>query len=489
MQVEQLHRLSSDARTQIVRTLAARFPNDPLAYSREVLGITPTHQQQQIAEALMRPPYRVLIRSANNLGKTHALACLCSWWYDSFDPSVVLATAPTQRSVRDLLFKELRTLRPFPYDWSPKDTRLQSKPDHFCHGFTARDEDSFKGQHAGRLLIVFDEAVGVDRPFWTATETMFVGEGRHGWLAAYNPTDVTSYAYKAEASGQWSVVHLSALDHPNILAELRGEPPPIPSAIRLSRVLDRIAAECEDLGTSRAEGDFEFPIGSGHYYKPLTPDFEVQVLGRWPSVAFDALFSPTLWEQALHPSVWDRTRAVQIGCDVARFGKDKTAFAVRQGINLIHLEKRQGWNTRQIADRCRELCHTYAPPGINPRQVRCLIDDTGGYGSGVVDYPDGYQFIGVNAAETASDPTKFGTRRTELWCLVRSALDQHAFRVSAVQHGRELLDELREDYLGVRYSLDKRGRRMMEGKLHTRERTGRSPDLADAVNLAWYIGN
>ena len=66
----------------------------------------------------------MLVRSANNQGKTFAAACLASWFFDSFAPSVTLATAPSMAQVRDLLFKELRTVRPLPYGFLPKDTRL-----------------------------------------------------------------------------------------------------------------------------------------------------------------------------------------------------------------------------------------------------------------------------------------------------------------------------------------------------------------------------
>jgi phage terminase large subunit len=482
----QVAQLSRADQLKLLKVLAARFPADPNGYISDFLGKTLTPQQQHINTCLLTPPYRVLIRSANNQGKTFNLACIANWWYDTFRPGVMLATAPSSRQVRDLLFKEIRTMRPTSDGLSPKACRIEDAPNHFAHGFTARDEDGFKGQHEGNLLMIFDEAVGVDRGFWTAAETMFTGEPGCGWLAAYNPTDVTSFAYAAEASDLWHVVHLNALEHPNIIAELRGEPPPIPSAIRLKRVLQRIAKECEFCGATKADDScFEFPAGSNRWYKPLTIDFEVQILGRWPSSSFDGVWSKMILEQCNRPFAVNDQHPVQIGCDVARFGRDLTGFAVRKGLGLIHLEVHAQWTTAQIANRLRELCYLYRGKQ-DPKRIPCLIDDTGGYGSGVIDYPEGFNFLGINSSESAREPNKYPNVRTELWFTARSAADVGAFNLGSLRAGHELMKQLNDDLLSTKYSLDRANRRQVESKKHTKSRSGRSPDLGDAVNLAWY---
>jgi hypothetical protein len=141
----------------------------------------------------------------------------------------VLTTAPTDRQVRDLLWKEVRVQRGKQRGGfrGPKMPRLESTADHFAHGFTAKDGDSFQGNHSAHTLIIFDEAVGVAPEFWETAESMFVGEG-HAWLAIFNLTDTSSQAYTEELSGGWHVISLSLLEHPNIAAELAGLPPPFP---------------------------------------------------------------------------------------------------------------------------------------------------------------------------------------------------------------------------------------------------------------------
>lgn len=476
-----------------IRRVAASYKDDAEGYAVEYLGVGLTPQQQQIAERLTEPPRRVLVPSANKVGKTFAAGWLINWHHDNHDPGIVLATSTTGRQVRNQLFKEVRRLRPFGLGLMPKAPEIRHRENHFVLGFSTNKSDGFQGNHEGSLLIVMDEATGVASELVDRGETMFSAEKGHGWVAFYNPHDPTTWCYAAEQSGLWSVCRLSALGHPNIDAELAGLPPPFPSAIRLKRVWERIERECEDCGSKRVDDTcFRFPRPDGkvRWWKPIRSEFEVQILGRWPSSAFNAIWGEQEWNRCQEPCDLDPTWPVQIGCDVARMGRDKTVFAVRKGIALIHLEHRNHWPTnrigKHIADRCRELAYHYAPPGIDPKDVPCLVDDTGGYGSAVTDYPDGYNIQGVNASEKANDPKRFRGRRSELWFCLRLAADERCFTTGNILQGADLLVELGNDLRSARYVLDSQNRRVVEGKDSMRERLKRSPDYADAVNLCWY---
>ena len=81
----------------------ARYAGDPCGYAREVLGVEWWGKQQEIAQALLRPPYKVLVKASHKVGKTHLAGGLVNWWYDVFDPGLALTTAPTDLGVRDLL--------------------------------------------------------------------------------------------------------------------------------------------------------------------------------------------------------------------------------------------------------------------------------------------------------------------------------------------------------------------------------------------------
>src|SRR5262245_11699669 len=101
---------------QLTALEAARRPTvrylDPVDYARHVLKVDLWSVQVDIARALRRPPYKVLVKSAHSLGKTFLAAVLVSWWFDTYpDNSAVITTAPTARDVRDLLWREVRVLR------------------------------------------------------------------------------------------------------------------------------------------------------------------------------------------------------------------------------------------------------------------------------------------------------------------------------------------------------------------------------------------
>lgn len=478
-----------------VARLLARYANAPARYVREHLkrGLTP--KQEEILELLDKPPYRVLARSANTQGKTFVAASKCSHFFDTARPSITLATAPTYDQVRDLLFRELRTLRPSTAGFLPKDCRLQFSPDHFVHGLSTNHPDRFQGRHAERLGLLFDEATGIDPAFWGRAETMFESHGGHWWLAAYNPNDSSSPAFEKEESGGWHLVVLNALEHPNIAAELAGQPPLIPAAVRLETILRRLSTDCERVHDPNPAADFEFPKGSGLFWHPNTPDFEAQILGRWPISPATALWSPFLFERCsqykpdLNPQ-WE----LVIGCDCARFGDDKTVICVRLGPAVVQLEAHAGVNTTWISNRLKVVASEWAerlnggrnvtaPTAVTATDVPVYIDDTGGYGAGVIDQREAYNFVGLNMSCESPTP-QYPNNRSFIWCHLATLAQAGAAGFGWLPEAERKV--LRAELTGVRYVIDGRGRRAVEPKRQIKERLGRSPDHADALGLAFY---
>lgn len=464
-----------------------RYVDDPVGYARDVLGVGWWPRQEEIARALAEPPHRVLVKACHEVGKTFLAGGLVNWWYDTRDPGLVLTTAPTDTQVRDLLWKEVRAQRhPRGGFRGPRMPRLESSPRHWAHGFTARDTNAFQGRHEEHVLVIFDEAVGVDPEFWDAAETMATA-----WLGIFNPTDVGSRAYQEAQKPGWKVIELSALEHPNIAADLAGEPAPFPAAIRLPR-LDRLLRDwCSPVAAGDVQaGDVEWPPGSGEWLRP-GPLAEARLLGRWPSQAVNSVWSEAAWRLAETTILPAPTQAwPELGCDVARFGDDMTEIHARcAGISLHH-ESHNGWSTSQTAGRLKELARelaawrnkTLAPklPRCDPKKVRIKIDDSG-VGGGVTDQADGYTFVPVNASWASGG--EYPTVRSELWFLL--ALAAAKGQVSLVRLPAGIRAELRRQALAPLYSLDSKGRRVVEAKDDTKKRIKRSPDGMDAVNLAY----
>ncbi len=460
----------------------ATFRAFPELYAEHVLGVTWWHKQAQIAQSLLTPPYRTLVKACHAVGKTHLGGGLVNWWYDSHDPGLVLTTAPTDRQVRDLLWKEVRVQRGQRGGFiGPKEPRLQSAPNHFAHGFTARDGDSFQGNHSAHTLIIFDEAVGVDAVFWETAESMFKGAG-HAWLAIFNPTDTSSQAYAEELSGGWHVISLSVLEHPNILAELAGLPPPYPAAIRLERVDALLKKWCRPVNGTPLATDIEWPPTSGNWLRP-GPIAEARLLGRWPSQATNNVWSDGAFQASQLLVLPEPDEPVEIGCDVARFGDDFTAIHVRRGPVSLHHESANGWSTAETAGRLKQLADRWGKHCNTPgRDVPVKIDDDG-VGGGVVDLAGGYKFIGLSAAETAIEAEGYPYRRSELWFTVAERALEN--RLSLVKLDSETRRELRRQAMAPTWKLDSDGRRVVEPKVDTKKRLKRSPDDMDALNLAY----
>lgn len=450
-----------------------------MLYAQQVLGVELWADQEEVARALVQHR-RVMVRASHSVGKTHMGGTLVNWFYDCFRPGITLTTAPTQAQVQDLLWKEVRVQRRGRPGLQPKAPRMESAPDHFAAGFTARDSNAFQGRHESNVFIIFDEAVGVDGQFWDGATGMLTGDNCY-WLTIFNPTDTSSRAYEEEQSGRWWVKRISALDHPNIAAELAGLPAPIPAAVRLSWVLERLERWCTPISsTDRKATDVEFPPQSNQWFRPGSL-FESRVLGRWPTQGATSVWTEAAWDQCLVVQLLPH-QPTEIGCDVARFGDDYTSIVVRRGACALHHETHNGWSTQQTAGRLKQLCKEFAQEGEDPCGIACKIDDDG-VGGGVVDAAGGYSFRPVGGGTKAWQPEDYPNRRSEMWFSVADRADRGELDLSRLSE--ESRNLLRRQVMAPKWRLDSQGRRVVEPKVDTKKRIGRSPDDADALNLAF----
>lgn len=458
-------------------------------YANEYLKTTPTPDQLDIARLVETAPYRVLVPSANNQGKTWFMASYARYFYEKYNPSITLITATTGVQVRDAVFRELRTSQPLLPGFKPKATRVETSPNHFIHGFTAINPDAFQGRHELNMCFLFDEATGVHIDFKDRAKTMFGGHEGHAWICCYNPNDPSTWPYAEEENGNWHVVRLSALTHPNIIAELQGLPPIIPSAIRLSTVLDRLAAECELVQERLTEQEqqlcFEFPVGTGYFWRPKTQAFEAQVLGRWPLLPTESILSPSQVNKCLE-SMYQVSEEYEliISCDVARFGSDRTAIVVRRGPCVLHVETWQKRDSVFIIDRLKQCAYKYAVDDDERYHCKIVVDDTGGYGGAIVDNMSEYNVIPLHMASKSPNPLRTVNMRSHLWftlaeCIIAGAVD--LTRLDEIT-----LAQLRRELISPRYRIDEMGRRKLEPKIHIKERLACSPDIADALAMSFF---
>jgi hypothetical protein len=115
-------------------------------------------------------------------------------------------------------------------------------------------------------------------------------------------------------------------------------------------------------------------------------------------------------------------------------------------------------------------------------QTNDIIVDKIGVGKGVFDRLNelGFNAIGFNSAENATNNDRFYNRKAEAWWLVMEAI-----RDKRIPYPED--EELRRQLTAVQYMVvDSNGKIQLEPKSKTKQRLGRSPDEADAYIMGIY---
>lgn len=486
-----------------------QYRRDPVGYANNVLRVSLTPDQAAVARSLLEPPFRSLVKSGHNIGKSFLMAWLLNWWYDSRDPSMGLSTAPTKRDVEDIVWTEVRLQRAragLSNDFiGPSAPEMRSGPEHYSKGFTASTGESFQGRHRPHMFFGFDEAEGIDATYWNTANTMFQPDGTNAFLAILNPTTTTSQSYREERAfnlnneRKWKVFEISSLNHPNIAAELAGLPQPIPGAVSLAQVKDWLGDWFEPVPAEErnVETDIEFPPGSNCWYRPDN-DGESRVLGRRPSAGSRGVWSEFLWKLATAGNAmaaFTPADIPQVGIDVARYGDDRTEMHSRRGPVSLNHEDHGGWNTVRTAERAMEIADELAAKAtatrdknsepLKGKDIPLKIDDTG-VGGGVTDIvaANGYKAVPVNSGERARDDQRYQRVRDQLWFDTVALC--RAGKLSLKNIPAKTLQKLEAQALApVKIPMpDRRWR--VQSKEDTKKEIGRSPDGMDAVNLAYY---
>ena len=162
---------------------------------------------------------------------------------------------------------------------------------------------------------------------------------------------------------------------------------------------------------------------------------------------------------------------VILGVDVARFGDDRTVLCVRQGLWTRDVRTFTGLSTMEVANRVIDC--------INQHRPQAVFIDAGAMGAGVIDRLRQlqYQVSEVNFGEAALSTDRYANIRAEMYFKCRDWLTSGG----ALPKNAELKTELST----VEYKFNPSGRIILEPKEKLKERTGKSPDLADALVLTF----
>ena len=225
--------------------------------------------------------------------------------------------------------------------------------------------------------------------------------------------------------------------------------------------------------------------------------FRVRVAGEFPKAEADVFIQLSLVEKSIMTEFSPRKtpNTIRIGCDVARFGDDKTVIGSKIDEKATIDKKRQGQDTMKTADDIVLLYYDLLKryPGYKDTITVCV--DDGGVGGGVVDRLKQMQRNNPEQlAQMNIVPIKFGQRikhkhyhdsTTFMMATVKALLSPHD--EDGNEKPVELIlpndDDLVAQLSGRKYGLTENAKIKVESKDDMKKRGLPSPDEADCVLL------
>lgn len=214
----------------------------------------------------------------------------------------------------------------------------------------------------------------------------------------------------------------------------------------------------------------------------------MRVDGDFPQQSDYALMQLAWFNELKDRACFNDGQQVEIGVDVARYGQDNTAVVVRNGNDILYVDYWHGADTIQSGSRIIELIREKFP------ECAVIKIDSCGVGGGLVDYlasmvdqvsaMQGILVEGVNVGERSDDQEQWWLLRDQLWCQMAERLKEGQIALSE-QVDPEILNLMIGEMLPVEYSYKPTGARTVESKDSMRKKMGHSPDIADAMMLAF----
>lgn len=500
------------------------YEDDPKGWIAETLGEYLWSKQDETLDSVRNNRYTA-VQSCHDAGKSFIAARVAAWWIASHPPgeAFVVSTAPTSAQVSAILWREIRkahrkgnligniTSAGYPI-WKVEGEEIGygRKPADYS-------DSAFQGIHARFVLVIMDEACGIDKTLFDAVDALATNEYARV-LAIGNPDDPTShFAEVCRPDSGWNVIRIDGLRTPNFTRE---------------RVHGVDCHQCRKVGRERplladlfeAEGLAYSEESIPDDLRPmlLSPLWVEERLHRWVGRAHDpnslaslaaasSLFTSKVrglfpasstegviplgwaeramaryrdWVSAGRPDVPGR---VILGVDVARGGADETCVATRQGMLVHTLVKYPQADTMETTGNVAAKLNAYRGEG---GWFGSAIVDTIGVGAGVydrlreLDYPV-EPFTASASAKGISDRSgefTFTTLRSAAWWNLRELLDPSR------RNDVMLVDDemLKSDLTAPRWRVLSGGKIQVELKDDVRKRLGRSTDSGDAVVMAFF---
>lgn len=499
------------------------YHSHPHLWGEEKLGEFWWSAQREIAASLRDNRYTA-VKSCHDAGKSFIAARMIAKWIDQHPEgeAFVVSTAPTNAQVKAILWRELgkthkkgkltgRIVASGYPEWKLDDGELVGygrKPADY-------DQSAFQGIHARWVLVVIDEACGIDANLYNAVDALVTNEYARV-LAIGNPDDPTShFAEICKPDSGWNVIRIDGLRTPNftragvagldcfqcrkagheetLLARLfREENIPfseeeIPEHLRPMLLSPLWVEERLHRWVGRP--------GSSHRLADMANQsalFTSKVRGLFPDSNTEGVI-PLGWVE-LAMARWRDWRDQDspeppgrsiIGADIAGQGEDETSFAVRKGNITKEIRK------YRMADTMEVTGHLVGVIDSMSRFEPIAIVDAIGIGAGVIDRMREMEkpVLPFTASASAthlkdrSGEMGFKNARAAAWWNLRELLDpSRNFQIALPDD-----EMLKADLTAPKYKVLSGAKIQIESKEDIRKRLGRSTDAGDAVVQAHWL--
>ncbi len=455
----------NNARKEFFNKRIPLYRKDISLFAKEVLLFNPDAWQKQAFEDVA-VSNRVSIKSGQGVGKTGCEAIVLLWFLCCFPFPRVVATAPTKQQLHDVLWSEVAK-------WMAHSPVLSSilkwtktyiymvgyEKRWFAVARTATKPENMQGFHEDNMLFIVDEASGVADPIMEAILGTLSGKNNKLFMCG-NPTKTSGIFYDSHTKDRtiWKCHTVSSADSP-----------------RTNK--DNIEA------LKRKYGE------NSNVYR-------VRVLGEFPLQEDDVFIPLSLIEANIMAEIEadEKVISIDIGCDVARFGDDKTVIGYKVGKCAHIYNKFNGQDTMKTAKIIAQLGLKLRDKYKFDDNIPIKIDD-GGVGGGVTDklnelkrdYPQIYgwmQIIPVHFGQPIKHKYYYDTT-TYMMSVIRDLISN----VDDDGNGKEIELILPNDndlvaQLSCRkYGYQANGKQKVESKKEMKVRGLSSPDEADCMLL------
>lgn len=424
----------------------------PRKWQREVL----THIADHIKANQGRLDFNTLrhaVSSGRGIGKSALVSWITIWMLTTRIGSTTIISANSESQLRSVTWAEITkwlatainshwfevsATRLMPAKWLTELVERDLKKGTRYWGvegrlWSAENPDAYAGVHNfDGVLVVFDEASGIDDSIWAVTSGFFTeNTPNRFWMAFSNPRRNTGYFYEAFNSKRefWT-----------------------------TKVVDARTVEGTDKQVYQQIID-EYGADSSQAH--------VEVYGQFPSEGDDQFISASLVDEAMkRPKYQDQSAPIVIGVDPARFGADATVIAIRQGRDIIAIQRHRGDDTMTVVGHVIEAIEEYKPA--------LVVIDEGGLGAGIVDRlkEQRYKVKGINFGNKSTNPIMYGNKRAEMWGKMKDWLKTASIPLDRF---------LKTDLISPMMKPDSKGTIFLESKKDMKARGLASPDAADAI--------